>query len=679
MTSSTSSPSSPPPSTTPTNDDDKTNNNKARAIAKKARIKARLKEVKGRLRREARKELKPIFIGTFAMLGSTLSNQALPRFLGKMLDQSSNTSTSSSKASSSFTSTSTSLALIVIGGGFSSFLRTTVLSRAQDNIASRLRAELFSKLMMERELEWFQHQRHRGDDDSDSEDGDEDDDQTTSPNSPTIINTILTDDIDTLSETITTTIANTFRSTCSVFFSTYHMLSLNPQLLGLSMSIVPIIGGAAVILNKFVKRVTARQHAITIKAGAFAQERIGKIATVKLSSREMLEVETYNKLQRKAQDMARSVTLARGGYMGFLFTATSGALVSVFHAGGRSVGNGRMSHGDLKSFVAYTFLLGLGTSGVMRGLGALGKGYVCAERVYRLMDDNGDDSKDVVAPTTTGKRNISSTDQETVHTISISDASFSYGTVSSTRDTQILKEVSLKIQRGHVVALVGSNGSGKSTLASLLVGLYRPQSGGVHVHSDNSDDMNAVDFYSMDRKTQSSLIQLVPQNPALFEMSIRDNVTYASPNATAEEVDQALASSNATDFIANLKHQSNGGGNGLEYNVGRDGCNLSAGQRQRLALARALLSDPQFLILDEPNTSLDAEGKIAVAEVVQACRDGGDRKKRGLLLITHRIESFQLADSIAVLKDGMIVEEGSYVELSSNKDSELCKLIPDLQ
>jgi len=314
----------------------------------------------------------------------------------------------------------------------------------------------------------------------------------------------------------------------------------------------------------------------------------------------------------------------------------------------------------------------------MRGLGNLGKGYVCAERVYSLMDDNGDDSKDAVVPATTGKRTISSTDQATVHTISISDASFSYGNVSSsTTDTQILKQVSLKIQRGQVVALVGSNGSSKSTLASLLVGLYQPQSGGVHIHSDSSDDVN---FYSIDRKTQSSLIQLVPQNPALFEMSIRDNVTYASPNATAEEVDRALASSNATDFIANLKQLSgDSAGNGLDYNVGRDGCNLSAGQRQRLALARALLSDPQFLILDEPNTSLDAEGKIAVAEVVQACRDGDDGRKRGLLLITHRIESFQLADSIVVLKDGVIVEEGSYVELSSNKDSELCKLMPDLQ
>lgn len=678
MASSTSSPSPlSPPSTTHDNDDDTTNADIAdKAVAKK-RMKARLKEVKRRLRKEAKKELKPILVGTFAMLCSTMSNQALPRFVAKVVDQSSGTSTPSSKPPSSlFASASSSLALIVIGGGLSSFLRTTVLSRAQGNIASRLRSELFTKLMMERELEWFQYQRRRGDD-SEAKNID-DDEETITPNSPTILYNILTDDIQTLSETVTTTIANTIRSTCSIVFSTFHMLSLNPQLLGLSMSIVPIIGGAYVVLNKFVKKVTARQHAITIKASSFAQERIAKVATVKLSSREALEVETFCKLQRKAQDMGRAVTLAKGGYMGFIFTATSGAVVAVFHAGGRSVGQGRMSHGELKSFVTYTFLLGLGTAGLMRGLGDMQRGYICAERVYKLMDNN-DDLKNAVSEAhTTGKRTIASTDQVNVRTISLSNASFSYGNSNA-----VLKQVSLKIQRGQVVALVGKNGCGKSTLASLLVALYRPQSGAVQVHYDQTDgasaNANAVDLYSLNRKTQSSLIQLVPQNPVFFEMSIRDNVTYASPDASEEEISQALALSNATDFIASLKqHGANGGGDGLDYNVGRDGCNLSAGQRQRLALARALLSDPPFLVMDEPNTSLDAEGKVAVAEIVQTCCSDS-AGNRGLLLITHRIESMQLADSIVVLKDGMIVEEGTYLELSKNSESELCKLMPDLQ
>jgi len=673
----TSSISSPP--TAHANSNDGIDTNAADKIAKKAQKKARLKEVKGRLRKETLKELKPILVGTSAMLCSTLCNQALPRFIAKVVDQASGNSAPSSKSSSSslYTSTSYSLAVIVIGGGLSSFLRTTVLSRAQDNIASRLRKELFTKLMMDRELEWFQYQRCRGDD-SGAKDID-DDEEIITPNSPTILYKILTDDIQILSETVTTTVANTIRATCSIVFSTFHMVSLNPQLLGLSMSIVPIIGGAYVVLNKFVKKVTARQHAITMKASSFAQERIAKVATVKLSSRETLEVETFCNLQQKAQDMGRAVTLAKGGYMGFIFTATSGAIVAVFRAGGRSVGQGRMTHGELKSFVTYTFLLGLGTAGLMRGLGAMHRGYECADRFYKLMDDN-DDSKNGVsgADTATGKKTMTPTSQANVHTISISNVSFSYGNNNSTVDTQVLKQASLKIQRGQVVALVGKNGCGKSTLASLLVALYRPQSGAVRVYYDEID--NNFDLYSLDRKTQSSLIQLVPQNPAFFEMSIRDNVTYASPNATVEEIDHALSLSNSTNFIASLKPQGvNGDGDKLDYNVGMDGCNLSAGQRQRLALSRALLSDPPFLIMDEPNTSLDADGKVAVADIVQACRSGSGGKKRGLLLITHRIESMQLADSIVVLKDGVIVEKGTYSELSVNSNSELCKLMPDLQ
>merc|ERR1740139_126428 len=207
-----------------------------------------------------------------------------------------------------------------------------------------------------------------------------------------------------------------------------------------------------------------------------------------------------------------------------------------------------------------------------------------------------------------------------VHTISLSNTNFSYGNQNNAIDTPTINQVSMKIQRGQVVALVGKNGCGKSTLASLLVALYRPQSGEVRVHCDNDTE----DFYSLDRKTQSCLIQLVPQSPTFFDMSIVDNVTYGNPNATAKEVDRVLALSNATKFIGNLKqHGSDGKGDGLNYNVGRDGCNLSAGQRQRLALARALLSDPSFLILDEPSTSLDAEGKVAVEKLYRTIATTG--------------------------------------------------------
>lgn len=181
-----------------------------------------------------------------------------------------------------------------------------------------------------------------------------------------------------------------------------------------------------------------------------------------------------------------------------------------------------------------------------------------------------------------------------------------------------------------------------------------------------------IDYCSLNRETQSSLVQLVPQQPVMFDMTIRENITYTNPNATEDEIRNALDASNCLSFVNKLK-------GGLNYNVGRNGSKLSGGQKQRLALARALLCDPALLILDEPNSSMDAAGDSAVADAVKNCRsEEKDSKKRGLLLITHSAASLELADEIVVLRDGEIIEQGSYDELTGNKKSALCALMPDL-
>jgi len=647
------------------------------------------------------------------------------------------------------------LLLIVLGGGLSSFLRTTMLNRAQDGIASSLRSQLFRSLLLDREMEWYHlEQEHDHDHDheqaEDQKQGAKDSDKgksnerdgsgdninaktntkesnikesnkkdknkkasaastTTShsSHSPSAIQSVLTKDVDTVSSTITTTLANTFRSTCSIIFATKNMYDINSNLLSVSLSIVPIIGSAAVVLNKFVKKITLKYHTIIQQSEIFVTERIDHISTVKTSNREQDEIDQYTKMQSTGLQLSRRASLAKGLFMGFMFSSSSSALVCLFHIGGKSVASGKMTFGELKTFAAYTFMLGLGTSGLMKGVGQIIQGLVCAERIYDLMNDNHDNQnendcdnktnndenkgKDSVAASTT---KITTTSTAVVNTsvtaISLSKVNFAYASDTS---KSILKNISMSIQRGQVVALAGANGSGKSTLASLLVALYKPQSGNVTVTIKDSEKEqekeNEIDFMLLDRKTQSSLVQLVPQQPVMFDMSIRENVTYTNPDAKEEDIQKALKASNCDTFISKLK-------GGLEYNVGRNGCKLSGGQRQRLALARALLCDPALLILDEPNSSMDAEGDNAVADAVQNCRDGdsdsgvdgndnGDidktssKKKRGLLLITHKATSLELADVIFVLKDGEIVEQGTYNELVGNKESALCQLMPDLQ
>mmetsp|Transcript_13364 Transcript_13364/g.38114 ORF Transcript_13364/g.38114 Transcript_13364/m.38114 type:complete len:680 (-) Transcript_13364:104-2143(-) len=650
------------------------------------------REIKRRLRREALLEIRPLAVGTLAMIGSALCNQAVPRLLGRLLDGHTSSSSSScasgtctlSPSGSGGKSTMSSLAVVVLGGGVASFLRTVCLNRAQDRIAARLRTQLFGALLTHRDLEFYQSSSSGGgdnssggegantaeedgfgkDEDEDAKEGNEKNkknnespaDATIVATSPGAIGSVLADDVGKVSEILTTALANTIRSACSVSFATLNMIRINPSLLGLSVSVVPLIGSAAVVLNKFVKKVSAKQSEVKAQAASFAEERISHIATVKTSCREADEVAQYDQLQLEAARLGRAVSLAKGTFMGFMFAASSGALFLVFQTGGKAVSAGRMTSGQLTSFATYTFLLGLGTSGIMKASSEMAQGIVCAGRMYGLMDGNKTSEDKAEPKSVSGTGDI---DPATVDSISLDDVSFAY---RSNPSKNVLQGVSLKVERGKVIALLGQNGSGKSTAASLLSALYRPQSGTVRT-SDGTD------LYSLTRRAQSHLVQAVAQHPAFFDMSVRDNVAYTNPDATEEEVKEALANANCNGFLSKLESGTN-----YNYRVGRNGSKLSGGQRQRLALARALLSDPCCLVLDEPTSSLDAEGETAVADAVQACR----KQKRGLLLITHRAKTLELCDEVVVLQDGEIIERGSYQNLKSNKESALCSLMPDL-
>lgn len=629
--------------------------------------KGRQKEVKARLNAEASREIRPLAVGTVAMMASALANQALPKLLGKLLDEKTSSLDSMTcgvdkvcSSSSNSTSASKILAIVVIGGGLASFLRTTMLNRAQDNIAKRLRTKLFGSVLTDRDMEWFVSGGGKGgnsEDDAEEGDAAKKGEASTSI-SPGAIGSVLTEDITKASESVSVTFANVIRSCSSCTFATYHMLSINPSLFGISVSIVPIVGAAAVVLNKFVKKATTKQRECAELAASFAEERINHIETVKLSNRENDEVEEYVRLQEECAQLGRKVSSAKGTFMGFMFAASGSALYMVFNAGGKAIADGRMTSGELTSFATYSFLLGLGTSGVFKALGERTQGLVCADRIYKLMD--GTD-----ATTTTSDKKSSndfpSVDAGSVKSIDVEKVSFAY---KNSPDKKVLSDVTLSLQRGKVVALVGKNGSGKSSLASVIAGLYAPQNGMITVQPGREN------FHDLNRQSQSALVQVVPQHPALFDTSIRANIVYSKPTATDDQVERVLELSNCT-FISKLE-------GGLDFVVGRNGMRLSGGERQRIALARSLLSDPCLLILDEPTSAMDAEGEGAVMDAVHACRDGDGNSSRGLLLITHRASTLKVADLIVVLKDGKIVEQGTFDTLSASKDSELCELMAEL-
>jgi len=543
------------------------------------------------------------------------------------------------------------------------------MNRAQDSIAARLRKEVFEVLLTKRELEWFQH----GEDVTDTEQGEsgiggdakeKQENQKQMSNSsvtsvtPAAIGVVLKDDVDAVSNTVTNTLANLLRSSSSCIFGTYNMLCINPQLVGLSLAVAPLVGTLAWVSRKYLKKIVAIQQQAAIDSASFVEERLNHIAMVKTYNREDDEVESYNRIQDECVRLGGKAAFASGLSMGIMFGLSSTAFCGILLAGRRAVKAGKMSSGQLTSFGTYSFMLALGSAGVVRAMGEYSKGMQCAARLYSLIYDakgESQQSKDVSLPIITAP----------VDKLSIENLTFSYK-VDPTK--MILEDLSLSLSRGEVVALVGKNGSGKSTIASILGGMYPPQSGEILLYSGSDTMAQPLSYLAeLNRKDQVSFVQVIPQSPALFNMSILENIRYGRPDASEEDVSKAMDSAHC-GFVSSLEC-------GLDYQVGRNGIRLSGGQRQRIGLARAFLADPVFLILDEPSSALDAEGEIALKNTMMSCRSSN----RGLLIITHRAKTLEYVDRVLVLKEGKIVEEGKLEELQKRKEGELVSLMSDLE
>lgn len=210
-------------------------------------------------------------------------------------------------------------------------------------------------------------------------------------------------------------------------------------------------------------------------------------------------------------------------------------------------------------------------------------------------------------------------------------------------DQPVLRDVSLTVRRGEIVALVGPSGSGKTTLSALLLRFYDPTAGAVRI---DGVDLRDVSFASLRRQ-----IGLVTQDTLLFNDTIRANIAYARADATEADIIHAARAANAWDFIQDKPR-------GLDTLIGERGVLLSGGQKQRLALARAILKNPPILVLDEATSALDAQSERLVQDAVERLM-----KDRTVLVIAHRLATVKNASRIVVLDQGRIIESGAHAEL----------------
>jgi ABC-type multidrug transport system fused ATPase/permease subunit len=332
----------------------------------------------------------------------------------------------------------------------------------------------------------------------------------------------------------------------------------------------------------------------------------------------------------------------RGAFVSFVIFALFGGIVGVVWYGAQLVAQGDMILADLLTFIFYTAFIGGSVGGLGDIYAQLQKTIGASDRILEILED----------PSEVHLTDEAKEASIEFGTIELKNIHFSY---PSRPSVEILKGISIRIEPGQKVAIVGTSGTGKSTLAQLMMRFYEPNSGEIELNGMN------INAYSVN--AWRKMLALVPQEVLLFGGSIRENIAYGKPGATQAEIEHAAEQAYAREFIESFPEK-------WDTLVGERGVKLSGGQRQRIAIARAILKDPKFLLLDEATSALDSESEKWVQSALEELM-----KNRTSLIIAHRLSTIRSADQIIVMESGKIVEAGTHEELLAKKQSVYRKMV----
>ena len=458
----------------------------------------------------------------------------------------------------------------------------------------------------------------------------------------------LNNDVAAVQEVATNTPVSIANNLFTLTFTLVVIFSMNAWLAFLAIVIVPTFYLPTRYVGRIRRNLSRRTQEQQAELVAFMEERlnIGGMLLTKLFGQAESEADTFAQHSREVMDL--NVRQSMAGRWLFMCLAIFSVLgpAAIYCYGGLQAIHGALTVGTIIAFVAYL-------ASLYRPVGQLADVYVSLqgalavfERIYEYLDrqpEVADAPGAVVLPPVQGD-------------IRFEDVSFAYprrimATVNGQgespaddgADRRALKEVSLHIRPGQRVALVGPSGAGKTTITYLLPRFYDPSSGRI-----------TLDGHDLREVTQDSLraqMAAVTQDTFLFHASVRDNLIYARPQATAQEVVAAARAAHIHDFVMALP-------DGYDTIVGERGFRLSGGEKQRLAIARALLKDPRILVLDEATSNLDATSEYLIQQALETLLQG-----RTSLIIAHRLSTILGADQIIVLDAGRIVEHGRHAEL----------------
>jgi ATP-binding cassette subfamily B protein len=406
------------------------------------------------------------------------------------------------------------------------------------------------------------------------------------------------------------------------------MFAIKPWLAALALLPVPFVVLSAMRFNRRSRPAVQEVQQRIAELTAEAEESISGIRIVKAFAREEYMLSRFRRSVTRVFDQNVLSTRLRAFYSPMLGFIPSLGLAVVLYVGGREVIAGSLSLGDFTAFYTYLMML----MGPMRMLGmSLGmaqRAVASGNRLFEILDR---------APQVTSPPGAPPLPAGPGH-VRFSDVTLRYDGAGPS-----LSEVSLDVPAGRTVALVGPTGSGKTSLVALIARLYDPSEGSVTI---DGADLRSVDVASL-----RGDVAFVADESFLFSATVAENISYARPDATREEIETAARRAQAHDFVSRLP-------DGYETLVGERGLTLSGGQRQRIAIARALIADPRILILDDATSSVDARTEAEIKRGLREVMEG-----RTTFVVAHRLSTISLADEIVVMDRGAIVDRGTHEEL----------------
>jgi ATP-binding cassette subfamily B protein len=443
----------------------------------------------------------------------------------------------------------------------------------------------------------------------------------------------LTADTTQLKSAVGASVSIALRNLVLFLGSATMMVITSPRLSGFVLAAIPVIVLPLVGFGRSVRRRSRTAQDTLAEASAYAAELIGAVRTLQAFTNERLAGTRFGEAVERACQAAIRSTQARAVLTAIVIFLASASVVVILWVGAQDVLAGTITPGRLSQFVLFAVFAASGLGQLSEVWGELSQAAGSAERLAELLAIE-PAIRTPAQPVALAPRPRAEVAFDRVH--------FAY---PARPQADVLKGVSFRVRPGERVAIVGPSGAGKSTIFHLILRFYDPTSGTV--------TFDGVRLTDADPAALRRHIALVPQDVAIFAMSVRDNIRFGRPDASDDEIEQAAEDAAAAEFIRALPQ-------GYETPVGERGITLSGGQRQRIAIARAILRAAPLLLLDEATSSLDAESETLVQTALTRLMAG-----RTTLVIAHRLATVLSCDRILVLDRGEIVEEGTHDSLAA--------------